>query len=255
MFVSFFLYSLVVHLLGHLHAQTYVQSQAVVTTTTTIMSPPTLLTIPLEIRLQIYAHLLTLSPLPIYADCLPSSRPLIHPAILLVCHQTHHEATPILYRSNTFSLRQDRIAASERPPKTFDTLPQQVPTPLVHLLLRPRMKATPREVARKHGVRRFLLQWRKDAPTARAGKTDKVLWGDVREVLTGAESVTLQLLVGDVLQGSRARRLESLEGVRGVKKFEAIGATKGMEDYLEWLRGAMGRPVRSEVEPFMKTFP
>ncbi|AEO56089.1 hypothetical protein MYCTH_2300594 [Thermothelomyces thermophilus ATCC 42464] len=83
--------------------------------------PPTFLTLPLELRLEIYSHLLVLPPpppreslRPIYRCSFAASRalgsptgtnskPTLHPQILRVNKQTYHEALPILYGQNTFS--------------------------------------------------------------------------------------------------------------------------------------------------------
>ncbi|KAK5657281.1 hypothetical protein OQA88_3343 [Cercophora sp. LCS_1] len=87
---------------------------------------PTLLTLPLELRFQIYTHLLVLPTTPtafdyttalysLYSSPTTSSLhhpsasrrdddtpPRIYPAVLRVCRQTHAEAIPVLYRLNTF---------------------------------------------------------------------------------------------------------------------------------------------------------
>ncbi|KAL2179264.1 uncharacterized protein P884DRAFT_268417 [Thermothelomyces heterothallicus CBS 202.75] len=83
--------------------------------------PPTFLTLPLEVRLEIYSHLLVLPPPPprdslraVYRCSFAASRalgsptgtsskPTLHPQILRVNKQTYHEALPILYGQNTFS--------------------------------------------------------------------------------------------------------------------------------------------------------
>ncbi|KAK4246256.1 hypothetical protein C7999DRAFT_33298, partial [Corynascus novoguineensis] len=83
---------------------------------------PTFLSIPLEIRLEIYFHLLVLpgppppeilqttyrcsfatSATPPSLTTKTNNRPTLHPQILRVNTQTYHEALPILYSENTFS--------------------------------------------------------------------------------------------------------------------------------------------------------
>lgn len=113
------------------------------------------------------------------------------------------------------------------------------------------MKATPLDVARKHRVRKFLLSWRRDPPSVDPS-LDEAAKEDVAEVLTGAESVTLQLVEACTayFRGRPGRNLELLWGVREVSKVEFMGATRGVEEYLEWLRGVMMSPVGSEVGQF-----
>ncbi|KAL2266267.1 hypothetical protein VTJ83DRAFT_5619 [Remersonia thermophila] len=85
--------------------------------------PPTFLTLPLELRLEIYSYLLVLPPppppetqQPIYRSprfytpsstgqlsCKVYSDAKLHPQILTVNSQIYHEAAPILYTRNTFS--------------------------------------------------------------------------------------------------------------------------------------------------------
>ncbi|KAL2160621.1 hypothetical protein VTH06DRAFT_1309 [Thermothelomyces fergusii] len=81
---------------------------------------PTFLTIPLELRLEIYSHLLVLPPPPPRESlgAVPrcsfaasrglgstetQSKPTLHPQILRVNRQIYEEALPILYGQNTFS--------------------------------------------------------------------------------------------------------------------------------------------------------
>ncbi|KAH6630870.1 hypothetical protein B0J18DRAFT_114584 [Chaetomium sp. MPI-SDFR-AT-0129] len=91
--------------------------------------PPTFLSLPVELRLEIYTHLLVLPPPPppetlrvtyrcSYATS-PSStsptgtntKPTLHPQILRVNSQTYYEALPILYGHNTFSAHPVHLTA------------------------------------------------------------------------------------------------------------------------------------------------
>jgi len=86
-------------------------------------TPPTLLTLPLEIRRQIYLHLLHPRPSP---TAFQQTFPL---PILLLNHQLHTEASDTLYRHNTFSIEIEPIS----PPlqKSFAALSTTIYFPLV----------------------------------------------------------------------------------------------------------------------------
>ncbi|KAK3299154.1 uncharacterized protein B0H64DRAFT_454843 [Chaetomium fimeti] len=95
-------------------------------------NPPTFLTLPVELRLEIYTHLLVLPPPPpretlqatyrcsYAASPLSSSptktnpKPTLHPEILRVNSQVYHEALPVLYSQNTFSAHPVRLTAQPR---------------------------------------------------------------------------------------------------------------------------------------------
>ncbi|KAK4041815.1 hypothetical protein C8A01DRAFT_34193 [Parachaetomium inaequale] len=93
-------------------------------------TPPIFLTLPLELRLEIYTHLLVLpppppretlqttyrcsyaaSPSPSSSRTKTNSKPTLHPQILRVSTQTYHEALPILYSQSTFSAHPVHLTA------------------------------------------------------------------------------------------------------------------------------------------------
>ncbi|KAH6636787.1 hypothetical protein F5144DRAFT_619957 [Chaetomium tenue] len=92
-------------------------------------NPPTFLTLPVELRLEIYTYLLVLPPPPpretlqatyrcSYAASrsgssltATNSKPTLYPQILRVNTQTHYEALPVLYGQNTFSAHPVRLTA------------------------------------------------------------------------------------------------------------------------------------------------
>lgn len=92
-------------------------------------NPPTFLTLPVELRLEIYTYLLVLPPPPpretlqatyrCSYSASPSgssitatnSKPTLHPQILRVNTQTYYEALPVLYGQNTFSAHPVRLTA------------------------------------------------------------------------------------------------------------------------------------------------
>lgn len=215
---------------------------------------PTLLTIPLEIRLQIYAYLLTLTPLPIYSDNLTSSQPLVHPAILFVNHQINHEATRALYRDNTFIMTQPvdvfwpystsetRSVDALKAPLLIEEERDQNHQPPFYLKLRTTMPPIPLHLSQKHNIRRFLLPWRVDKTTQpkhtspQSDEATAYRKEAVREILSGAESVTLQCLSAGAM-GADASALQDLEGVRGVGRFVVREEGMGLDGYLEWLKG------------------
>ncbi|KAL2148788.1 hypothetical protein VTH82DRAFT_1935 [Thermothelomyces myriococcoides] len=90
--------------------------------------PPTFLTLPLELRLEIYYHLLVLPPPPPRESLLATyrcsfaasrglgtaganSKPTLYPQILRVNKQTYEEALPILYGQNTFAAHPVELTA------------------------------------------------------------------------------------------------------------------------------------------------
>ena len=213
---------------------------------------PAILTLPLEIRLQIFGYLLTLTTLPIYRDSLPSSRPLIHPAILQVCRQTNTEATPLLYLQNTFIVLQPALQRPALEPLKRTDLEASCPSePAYGIHLRRHMKPVPLSVAQKHGAWRFLLQWRMDRATGGAS-VDGEASNAMRKILSGADAVTVQMLLADALFVSpKPEALRMLETVRGVAEVEMKAVAPKIEAYATWLRGAMTSPVGSEVKAFV----
>ncbi|KAH6854337.1 hypothetical protein B0I37DRAFT_388407 [Chaetomium sp. MPI-CAGE-AT-0009] len=108
-------------------------------------NPPTFLTLPAELRLEIYTYLLVLPPPPpretlqvtyrcsYAASPLGSSltktngKPTLYPQILRVNSQIYHEALPVLYSQNTFSAHP--VASPRTRPSTTLTAPPAGPSP------------------------------------------------------------------------------------------------------------------------------
>lgn len=94
-----------------------------------------ILSIPTELRLLIYSHILsptqtlTLTSTPTHRHAV---QPQITPALLATCHQIHHEAQPLLYAEDTITLT---IDAHETywPPISESRLPQRVLEKIEHL--------------------------------------------------------------------------------------------------------------------------
>ncbi|GAB1314046.1 2EXR domain-containing protein [Madurella fahalii] len=227
--------------------------------------PPTFLTLPLELRLEIYKHLLTLPPPPsrkdhptTYRCSLAASCPTAHPAaklypqILRVNSQVNAEATPLLYTHNTFTLTKFNL------PTIF--MPWVVYPPVT----------TPRLAAL---IRRWHLRLRMDPPAAaqRSPQSDSDSRSspspspspeppapqplDIPATFSHAETITLDLWRGTsgFLFGVGADVLRPFEQVRGVRHVRVEEMVYGFERYVSWLAGMMksreGERVGEEYVP------
>lgn len=187
------------------------------------------LDLPLEIRLQIYAHLILLSPRytgerkPL--DNSESSK--IHPAILSVCRQIHFETLPILYSQNLFIAH----------PKLLTSFPK----------LRPWNSASIAGEASVPGLRMVKKWWlvvRLDCGP---------FWGreTVTRAFTGMDEVVVQVTQSD-FGGSGYDNLSMFEGVRGVKRARVFGSIYGFEGYVRWLERSMRTPQGGEVVKYVE---
>ncbi|KAK3327383.1 hypothetical protein B0T19DRAFT_161616 [Cercophora scortea] len=190
----------------------------------TNQKPSPFLTIPLELRLEIYTHLLTLPPSPV-----ATTKQTLHPAILSANHQTHAEALPILYTNNTFLAH----------PHNLTSTPQLLPT------LPPITSPTNLPL-----VRRWRLRVRLDAlppPTWTAAT--------LSAAFTGADELILELWQGAFFVAAGTVVLRLFEGVRGVRRvrFTGIGGGDGFGfgRYLAWLARAMRKPKGSVVGEYV----
>lgn len=192
--------------------------------------PANFLSLPLEIRLQIYDLLLILpsSSTPFRPGYISQTTPqdLVHPAILLANRLINHEATPVLYTRNTFTAHSSMLASFPR------LRPWNAPivSPAVLPL-----------------IRRFHLQIRLDVdlpfePEAAA------------DAFTGMDELRVQV-VQAVFLGCGMANLKCLEAIRGVKKVEVRGSTTGFGDYIEWLEEAMRTEPGGEVVEFKPSEP
>lgn len=166
------------------------------------------LELPLEIRLDIYTHLLLHPPL----DRLRPARPLVrlYPAILSASQQTHAEGTPILYTKNMF-LAHAMLLAS------FPRLRSWYP-PVRERSVLPR-------------IRRFHVRVRLDCdPTFDAGAATAAF--------SGVDELVVEVWQA-VFQGADHDALRVFEGVRGVKDVKIYGSTRGFEEYVRWLEDVM----------------
>ncbi|KAI1283626.1 hypothetical protein F5Y07DRAFT_408862 [Xylaria sp. FL0933] len=218
----------------------------------------TFLNLPLEIRLEIYSHLLTTQQIPSYSSPLApspsssssssssssppscsSSSPApfftqqtapsrLYPNILRTCRQLHAECTPILYRSNTFLTHTSLLTVF----------------PSLYAPHHPRKSHLPpvRSAALTSLITRFRVRVRLDAEPQFA-----------REAATAQLSGKSEVVVEAWQTQWRAAGPEALrvfEDVRGVRAAAITGSTGGFEDYARWLERAMMAGAGEYVAPF-----
>ncbi|TFB04967.1 hypothetical protein CCMA1212_002499 [Trichoderma ghanense] len=192
------------------------------------------MSLPLELRFQIYTHLLTIPPSSSSTSSQPSHHALsatepsprepsrIHPAILLANRQINWEATPFLYSTNIFLAHPSLLT-------TFPRLRNWYPP------LREAKTLVPR-------IRRFHVQVRLDLPLPFDREK-------AREAFSGLDELSIDVVQAMFL-GVDCANLAVFEAVRGVKRVRIGGSTTGFEEYIAWLVEAMTRPVGTEVAPF-----
>lgn len=176
----------------------------------------TFLSLPLEIRLQIYSLLLTYPPYSI-----SPAGPIIQPSVLRACKQTYAEALPILYTSNQFVAHHSLLTSFPNLRAWHDP----VSAPSVLGL-----------------IRKWYLRVRLDCDARWDRQT-------VTAAFTGCDELVVEIWQAMFL-GTGCAVLTMFEGVRGVKRVEIIGSTTGFEDYLRWLESLMMSPIGTESDGF-----
>ncbi|KAL2131678.1 hypothetical protein VTI74DRAFT_4745 [Chaetomium olivicolor] len=205
--------------------------------------PPTFLTLPLELRLEIYTHLLVLPPPPPPAKLSPTYRcsyatshsphspsssttanakPRLYPQILQANTQTHAEATPLIYTRNIFTPRPALLTVL---PTLYD--------PTTHKTCSRRPVTAPHLASL---IRRWHVRVRLDAPPPASWTR-----GAVANAFSHAEELTLEVWQATFMGGVGVETLRVFEGVRGVRKVRVIGLGNGMGfgGYARWLEGRM----------------
>ena len=184
----------------------------------------TLLTLPLEIRLEIYTYLFLLPAYTPHQDTdLVHAR--VHPALLATCSQIHAEAAPLLYAANSWQAHYALLAA----------------LPRLRACHRPVIAARPRAA-----MRRWRLRVRLDVLCPFT--TDAAA-----EAFSGADEVELEVRQATFWGGAGVEALGALHGVRGVRRVRVFGSTAGFGGYLHWLAGSMTAPVGAEVGEYVAT--
>ncbi|KAK2000345.1 hypothetical protein LX36DRAFT_654494 [Colletotrichum falcatum] len=166
------------------------------------------LDLPLEIRLDIYTHLLLHPPI----DKLNIARPVtrLHPAILSASRQTHAEGTPILYSKNIFLAHATLLASFPR--------------------LRPWYPPIRERSVLSH-IRRFHIRVRLDCDPAFDASAAVAAFSGVDELVIEVWQA--------VFQGADHATLRVFEGVRGVRDVKIYGSIMGLEGYVRWLEGVL----------------
>lgn len=222
-----------------------------VSTTTTPMSstnmyhttnPPTLMGLPVELRLEIYSYLLTIPEEDDHktpsdssttttrppmkrsssysSSCCSTPKPVeLYPQILRACRQTYDEAVEILYATNKFAAHSSMLT-------TFPRLHKgSAPVAAAHL---------------SQLIRRFTLRLRLDvAPTFDAAQAAAMLSGLDELDVDGWQAQYLGADIG---------ALRMLEGVRGVKRARVWAG--GYEAYAHWLQNNMMKGIGEPLDEF-----
>ncbi|KAL2212220.1 hypothetical protein CC79DRAFT_1364501 [Sarocladium strictum] len=184
-----------------------------------------LLRLPVELRLQIYAYLLSYqtdtSRLSSISTSRKTSAKSLNASILLVNRQLNDEATPFLYSQNTFLAHPSLLTSF---PRLRSFLPP-ITEPSVLCL-----------------IRRIHLTMRLDCGPAFDADT-------ACRTLSGLEELTIELAQGYFL-GAGCQNLTALEGVRSVTRLRFCGSTIGFETYLAWLREVMMSRPGDQIQKF-----
>jgi hypothetical protein len=184
------------------------------------------LTLPIEIRYDIYARLLCV---PDYSSFSPShvtSKDTVHANILLANRQINNEATAFLYHDNTFLAH----------PSLLTSFPRLRPHthPVTSSAVLPR-------------IRKFHLSLRLDCdPNFDAAAAEKSF--------SGLDELTVHVSQTSFL-GIGCANLRRFEGVRGIGRVAIVGSTTGCEEYVAWLRDAMMSEPGTQVAEFVPTEP
>ncbi|TWU77604.1 hypothetical protein ED733_007880 [Metarhizium rileyi] len=165
-----------------------------------------LLSLPLELRLQIYTLLLLLPPYSKHSIH-PTS---VHAAILRTSRQVHAEASPLLYTQNVFLAHPSLLTSFPRLRENYPPVKEDL------------------AIAR---IRRFRLLIRLDCDLPYSRETAAKALSHMDEVIVDVAQA--------VFLGAGCENLRVLEDVRGVGRVVIRGSTTGFERYADWLQGVM----------------
>jgi hypothetical protein len=177
------------------------------------------LTLPGEIRNQIY-HLLLIIPPPGIPRSLGGG-PKIYPQILNACRQIYHEAIEILYGKNTFIAHYSLLSQ----------MPQLRPwhDPITSSAL----------IAR---IRRYHIYVRLDCDALFTASS-------ARDAFTGIEEFTVEVFQAQY-GSSDYTVLRLFEEVRCIKRVRFLGSVTGFPEYISWLQATMMSPKGVGVLPY-----
>lgn len=181
--------------------------------------PASFMTLPVELRLEIYSYLLVLPEE--WNPAKQAAPPSLYPEILSACQQTYEEAVPVLYKPNKFTAH----------PHFLTTIPRLHTT------------RTPVYASHLGGlIRRFYLAVRLDADAAFDA-------AQAAAALSGLDELDVEAWETQYgVAGPEA--LQPLEAVRGVRKARVWGDTVGFAAYARWLEQTMMKDVGEPAEPF-----
>ncbi|ETS80130.1 hypothetical protein PFICI_07659 [Pestalotiopsis fici W106-1] len=179
------------------------------------------LSLPLEMRWEIYTYLLFLvDPINTAGHSHPSN-PKVYPQILSVCRQTHWEAHEMLYRLNTFLAHPSLLTSFPRLREDYSPVVSSAMASL---------------------VRRAVLRVRLDI---KPGFTRAA----AAESLSGLEHLEVEVWQADYRCAGR-EVLELLEDVRGCRSAVVSGSTGGFQCYARWLEETMMKPLGAPHEDY-----
>jgi len=189
-----------------------------------------LLSLPAELRLQIYTlllsppHLATIRRISSRGYCSDYILPPLSltPSLLGTCRQINNEATPILYGQNTFAAHQSLL------------------TDLPYLVTNSRPVTCGRG---KELIKRWYVNVRLDTDARYSAEK-------ARDAFTGVESLCIDVFQA-MFGGCDFSVLKLFEGVRGVKQCTIQGSV-GDGRYARWLEEAVCKEVGEEVADFVE---
>lgn len=185
-------------------------------------SKPTFLTLPIELRLEIYTYLLRLlDPTNVPGHSHPTN-PQIHPQILSACRQTLSEAHSMLYRLNVFLAHPSLLTSFPRLRQHHSPITSASVISL---------------------IKRFKLRVRLDAGPGFERE-------DAKKAFSGLDDVEIEVWQASY-RGAGREVLELFEDVRGVKRARVSGSTSGFEEYADWLGQSMMAPMGTAGQKYI----
>lgn len=178
----------------------------------------TFLSLPGEIRNQIYYQLLLVPSLSIPRLL---GDPPLYPHIVSVCRKVYSEAQQILYGFNTFLAHPSLLNGLPRLRLYYSTISSPS---LISL------------------IRKYHIRVRLDCNPSFSVR-------NARDAFTGMEELTIEVFQAQY-SSSSYRVLRLFEQIRGVKQARIYGSVTGFPEYVEWLQDTMTSPKDVEVRPF-----